>query len=93
MTDVIPPDDSPAVRVDLPQSAEAELMKADTSLRTIWGWASVISEHGQPVVDRRGDVISEVKVRKAAHALFRTSASARPCIRASRSPSWWSRWS
>ena len=28
MTDVIPPDDSPAVRVDPPQSAEAELMIA-----------------------------------------------------------------
>ena len=39
------------------------------------------------------DQIADVHERKAAHALFRTSASARPRIRASRSPSWWSRWS
>lgn len=43
-----------------------EITKADDAQRLVWGWASVISENGVPVVDRQGDVIEADTLMKAA---------------------------
>ena len=45
----------------------ADIIKANDSLRTIWGWASIIEVGGEPVVDHQGDVIDEAELVKAAH--------------------------
>ncbi|NDC58676.1 MAG: hypothetical protein EBZ50_07620, partial [Alphaproteobacteria bacterium] len=43
------------------------IAKADITGRYLGGWASVIEEGGQPVVDTQGDVIDMEELRKAAH--------------------------
>lgn len=45
---------------------QGQILKADDSQRMVWGWASVISEHGVPVVDTQGDVIKSDTLMKAA---------------------------
>jgi len=44
-----------------------EFTKRDDDLRVVWGWASVIEEGGQSVVDRQGDVWDESELLKSAH--------------------------
>lgn len=41
--------------------------------RTITGWASVIEENGQPLIDRQGDIIDEPTLIKAAHDFIENS--------------------
>lgn len=36
---------------------EGKILKADDEQRMVYGWASVVTEKGEPVVDRQGDVI------------------------------------
>lgn len=36
---------------------EGQVLKTDDEQRMVFGWASVITEKGEPVVDRQGDVI------------------------------------
>jgi hypothetical protein len=36
---------------------EGKILKADEEQRMVYGWASVVTEKGEPVVDRQGDVI------------------------------------
>lgn len=36
---------------------EGQVLKTDEEQRMVYGWASVITEKGEPVVDRQGDVI------------------------------------
>lgn len=43
------------------------IAKRDDDLRVVYGWASVIEEAGQPVIDTQGDVIEEAELLKAAH--------------------------
>jgi len=45
---------------------QGQILKADNEQRMVWGWASVISEHGVPVVDTQGDVIKADTLMKAA---------------------------
>jgi len=45
---------------------QGQILKADDSQRMVWGWASVISENGIPVVDTQGDVIKSDTLMKAA---------------------------
>lgn len=45
-----------------------EFEKADNTGRFVRGWASVVSEGGQPVTDHQGDIITIDELRKAAHA-------------------------
>jgi len=45
---------------------KGEILKADDEQRVVWGWASVISENGVPVVDQHGDVIKSETLMKAA---------------------------
>ena len=47
-------------------SIQGQILKADDSQRMVWGWASVITENGVPVVDTQGDVIKSDTLMKAA---------------------------
>lgn len=46
----------------------AEIAKFDDEEGVVYGFVTVYEENGQPLVDRQGDVIDEVEVRKMAHA-------------------------
>ena len=51
---------------DLTKSIEGQILKADEEQRMVYGWASVVTEKGEPVVDRQGDVIEPDTLVKAA---------------------------
>jgi hypothetical protein len=44
----------------------AKILKMDDEARIVWGWASVVSIDGKPMVDRQGDIISGEVMTKAA---------------------------
>lgn len=44
-----------------------KITKFDEELRMIWGWASVSTVAGEPVVDLQGDIIETGELQKAAH--------------------------
>jgi len=44
---------------------EGQILKADDEQRMVYGWASVITEKGEPVVDRQGDMIEAETLVKA----------------------------
>ena len=44
----------------------AKIIKLDQEARIVWGWASVVSVDGKPMVDRQGDIISADVMTKAA---------------------------
>jgi hypothetical protein len=44
----------------------AKIIKLDEEARIVWGWASVVSVDGKPMVDRQGDIISADVMTKAA---------------------------
>ncbi len=46
------------------------IVKASDDLQIAWGWASVSTVHGKPVVDTQGDVIGDDTLRDAAHAFI-----------------------
>ena len=39
------------------KNIEGKILKTDEEQRMVYGWASVVTEKGEPVVDRQGDVI------------------------------------
>lgn len=43
------------------------VLKVDTDQRIVWGWASVISENGEPIFDTQGDSIPPDVLTKAAN--------------------------
>ena len=45
---------------------QGQILKADNDQRLVYGWASVITENGVPVVDSQGDVIKAATLVKAA---------------------------
>lgn len=45
----------------------SDITKIDAEQRLVYGWASVYSQAGQPVIDKQGDRISEAEVVKMAH--------------------------
>lgn len=51
-------------------SVRTGLLKIDEEQRIAWGWASVISENGEPVVDKQGDIISADVMTRAANAFM-----------------------
>lgn len=65
-----PPADAPApgllhiIAVDKADSAEPPV---------VYGWGSVVTERGVPVIDRQGDVIDILELRKAVHEFVRES--------------------
>lgn len=66
---------------EMTKNIEGQVLKSDDEQRLVYGWASVITEKGEPVVDRQGDVIKadtlvqavnefmeDVRVGKAMHS-------------------------
>lgn len=54
--------------VDVNKSVEdAAILKMDDEQRIVYGWASVVTEDGEPVVDTQGDVISPSEMEKMAN--------------------------
>lgn len=45
---------------------QGQVLKADEEARLVWGWASIISRDGEPIVDTQGDMISAEELSKAA---------------------------
>ena len=50
---------------DMTKNIEGQVLKTDDEQRLVFGWASVITEKGEPVVDRQGDVIKPDTLVKA----------------------------
>ena len=50
---------------DMTKNIEGKILKADDEQRMVYGWASVVTEKGEPVVDRQGDVIEAGTLVKA----------------------------
>lgn len=44
--------------------------KFDEELRIVWGWGSVTTEHGVPLVDLQGDIIETREMQKAVHSFI-----------------------
>ena len=44
---------------------EGQILKVDDEQRMVFGWASVVTEKGEPVIDRQGDVIEPETLVKA----------------------------
>ena len=47
------------------KNIEGKILKTDDEQRMVYGWASVVTESGEPVVDRQGDVIEAETLVKA----------------------------
>lgn len=54
-------------------AAAEPLFKVDLEKRMVWGWASVVTEKGAPVIDRQGDVIEVDELQQAVHKFMDTS--------------------
>ena len=50
---------------DMTKNIEGKILKADDEQRMVYGWASVVTEKGEAVVDRQGDVIEAGTLVKA----------------------------
>jgi cation transport regulator ChaB len=48
------------------EKSAAKIIKIDDEARIVWGWASVVSIDGKPMIDRQGDIISAEVMTKAA---------------------------
>ena len=47
-----------------------QILKVDEDQRIVYGWASVVTEKGIPVVDRQGDIIEVDTLVKAANSFM-----------------------
>jgi hypothetical protein len=50
---------------EMTKNIEGQILKTDDEQRIVYGWASVVTENGIPVVDRQGDVIEADTLVKA----------------------------
>jgi hypothetical protein len=50
---------------EMTKNIEGQILKTDDEQRIVYGWASVVTENGVPVVDRQGDVIEADTLVKA----------------------------
>lgn len=64
-----------AAGVEEAQIVKCTFMKADEEQHLVTGWASVIEEGGQAVVDWQGDVMTEAELVKAAHGFMQNYRS------------------
>jgi hypothetical protein len=55
---------SPAVKRD-DWEIPFQLRKADPDKRQVFGWASVVTKNGQPIIDKQGDIIPVEELEKA----------------------------
>jgi cation transport regulator ChaB len=54
-----------SIEITFKNEVEGKILKADDEQRLVYGWASVITEKGERVVDRQGDVIEAETLVKA----------------------------
>ncbi len=54
-----------------------QILKIDPEQRIAYGWASVVTENGAPVIDRQGDIIDPQELSRAASQFMRKSRSAK----------------
>jgi len=66
--DATEPVDHGAVRKAL--GGATKVLKVDEDQRIVWGWASVVTEGGEAVVDKQADIISPELMVKAATAFM-----------------------
>lgn len=52
------------------------IVKLDLDKRLVYGWASVVSENGQPLIDRQGDIIQPDELVQAAQRFISESRTA-----------------
>ncbi len=64
---------SPGSKPDDAKALTVEFVKADAERRLVWGWASIVTKGGEPVVDTQGDQITPEDLEVAAHNYVRTS--------------------
>jgi hypothetical protein len=50
---------------EMTKSVEGKILKIDEEQRMVFGWASVVTEDGEPVIDRQGDIIEADTLVKA----------------------------
>ena len=50
---------------EMTKNIEGKILKTDDEQRMVYGWASVVTEKGEPVIDRQGDVIEADTLVKA----------------------------
>ncbi len=55
---------------EMTKSIEGKILKTDEEQRMVYGWASVVTEKGEPVVDRQGDVIEADTLVKAVNGFM-----------------------
>lgn len=48
----------------------SSFQKVDAEQRIVWGWASVVTVKGEPVVDTQNDIISPHEMEKMANAFM-----------------------
>ena len=48
----------------------AKIIKLDDEARIVWGWASVVSIDGKPLIDRQGDIIAPEVMTNAADSFM-----------------------
>lgn len=53
------------VSLKMTKNIEGKILKADDEQRMVYGWASVITENGEPVVDRQDDMVEADTLVKA----------------------------
>lgn len=56
---------------------DCQFTKLNIEQRLVYGWASIIEENGQPLVDGQGDVITPAELVKAAHRYVTDSRAAK----------------
>lgn len=61
---------------DVEFSFDADVTKLDEDQRLVYGWASIVEEDGQIVVDKQGDIISPDELLQAAHDYMSESREA-----------------
>lgn len=49
------------------KSMDFSVDRVDTDKREVFGWASIVEENGEPVVDMQGDIISPDEMEKSAY--------------------------
>lgn len=63
-------DTSVSEMTKIDSSLEGKILKVDDEQRMVYGWASVVTEKGVPVVDRQGDVIEADTLVKAVNSFM-----------------------
>lgn len=55
----------------------SSVLKVFEEQRIVYGWASVVTKSGEPVVDLHGDIITPVEMQKAANSFMQSARTAK----------------